>query len=89
MGNVSYRVGRMAEEHEIRKQVEPIPIFNEMYERLVHYLRALDVNLDSNTVTLGPWLEIDRETECFKDHEEANVLARGCYRNPYTIPDPV
>ena len=36
---------------------------------------------------LGPWLDVDRENECFKDHDEANKLAHGFYREPFIVPD--
>jgi len=88
-GAISYRVGRQVDQYEIRKQVEQIPIFNEMFDRFLHYGRGLEIDLQSKSATLGPWLEIDRENECFKDHNEANVLVRGFYRDPYMIPDPV
>jgi len=32
-------------------------------------------------------LEIDRENERFKSSEEANLLVRGFYREPYVVPD--
>lgn len=43
--------------------------------------------IDAKTVTLGPWLQIDRENERFKDNEEANRLVRGFYREPFVVPD--
>jgi len=84
-GNISYRVGHVAPAKEQRDAVDDIPIFREMYDRFVAHLEANEI--DINTATLGPWLEVDREHECFKDHDEANRLARGYYRPPYVVPD--
>jgi hypothetical protein len=56
-----------------------------MYERLVTHLEANEI--DVNTATLGPWLEVDRQNECFQDNAEANKLAHGFYREPYLVPD--
>ena len=42
--------------------------------------------IDPATSTLGPWLEIDRENECFKDDDQANTLVKGSYRAPYLLP---
>ena len=83
--NISYRVGRVATEREQRAQVEDTPVFNEMYSRLLDHLKAHEI--DPDTATLGPWLECDRENECFKSHDEANKLVRGFYREPYVVPD--
>ena len=84
-GNISLRVGRAASEKDQRAQLMEIPIWTEMYERLLSHLEANQI--DPNTATLGPWLEVDRENECFKNHEQANKLARGFYREPYVVPD--
>jgi predicted dehydrogenase len=84
-GNVSYRVGQVADERQQRAAVESLPLWKEMYERFLAHLAANEI--DPDTATLGPWLEIDREHERFKDHEEANKLAHGFYREPYVVPD--
>jgi predicted dehydrogenase len=86
-GNISYRLGKNASKKEMRAQVRDIPIFNEMFDRLLEHLAANEIEVDSKTVTLGPWLEIDRQNECFKDNEKANRLVRGFYREPYVVPD--
>jgi predicted dehydrogenase len=84
-GNISYRVGEPAPEKKQRAAVADIAEFAEMYDRFVEHLKANEI--DVNTATLGPWLEVDRENERFKDHEEANQLAHGFYREPFTVPD--
>jgi predicted dehydrogenase len=84
-GNISYRLGTRASTEDMRDQVEGISIFKDMFGRLLEHLAAHEI--DSGTATLGPWLEIDREKECFKDNEQANRLAHGFYREPYTVPD--
>ncbi len=84
-GNISYRVGSVASEKQQRAAVEEIPIWSEMHDRFAAHLAAHEI--DINTATLGPWLEIDRENECFKDHDEANRLVHGSYREPYAVPE--
>jgi predicted dehydrogenase len=84
-GNVSYRLGKPAAVAEQRKQVCDIPIWNEMYERYLKHLAAHEI--DPETTILGPWLECDPPSECFKDHAEANKLVRGFYRPPYVVPE--
>ena len=84
-GNISYRVGGLAPVKTQRNAVDDIPAFREMYDRFLAHLQANEI--DPNTATLGPWLEVDRENECFRGHEEANRLVRGFYRAPYVVPD--
>ncbi len=86
VGNISYRLGKKATQQEMRRQVKDTPIFSEMVERFLTHLQGHEVDVDA-TVTLGPWLEVDRENECFKDNEQANKLVRGSYRQPWTMPD--
>ena len=69
------------------RAVRDIPLFNEMYDRLLEHLSAHEIDAEAKTVTLGPWLDIDRENECFKDNSRANRLVRGFYREPYAVPD--
>jgi predicted dehydrogenase len=84
-GNISYRVGQVASEAEQRAALRDIPIWQAVHDRLLEHLSANQI--DPNTATLGPWLEVDRQNECFKDHEEANKLAHGFYREPFVVPD--
>lgn len=86
-GNISYRLGEKASAKEMRARVRDVPLFGEMLERLLKHIAAHEIDVDAETVTLGPWLQIDREKECFKDSEPANRLARGFYREPYIVPD--
>ena len=86
-GNVSYRLGKPGSAQQMREQTRDIPIWGEMADRLAAHLKAHEVNLDAKTITLGPWLDIDREHECFKDQPEANQLVRGFYRAPFVVPE--
>jgi predicted dehydrogenase len=86
-GNISYRLGVKASHKEMLKQVRDIPIFANMYERMLKHLISHEIDVNAGTVSLGPWLEIDRKNECFKNNEQANRLVRGFYREPYVVPD--
>jgi hypothetical protein len=87
VGNISYRLGKKAAMRGMRKAVGDVPLFAEMFDRLLEHLKAHEIDLDAKTVTLGPWLEIDCENERFKDNTEANRLVRGFYREPFVVPD--
>jgi hypothetical protein len=86
-GNISYRLGKKASAKEMRAQVRDVPLFGQMLDRLLEHLAAHEIDVNAGTVTLGPWLQIDRQSERFKDSEPANRLARGFYREPYIVPD--
>ena len=87
VGNISYRLGKTAPVEEMRAAVEDTPVFNEMFDRYLAHLKAHEI--DPATSTLGPWLEIDRENECFKDNDKANAIVEGFYRAPYLLPKEV
>ncbi len=82
-GNISLRVGQAAPLEQQRAQVREIPELEQMYDRFAAHLAAHEVDL--NTVTLGPWLELDAEHECFRDHGRANEIVRGYYREPFQV----
>ncbi len=84
-GNISYRLGHVASQRDQRAAVRDIPIWNDMYDRFLAHLEANEI--DPNTATLGPWLEVDRDNERFENSQEANRLVRGRYREPYVVPD--
>ena len=86
-GNISYRLGKKASVKEMRTQVREVPLFGDMLERLLEHISAHEIDVDAGTVTLGPWLHINRQNERFKDNEPANRLVRGFYREPYVVPD--
>lgn len=83
--NISYRVGKVASVKKQRAQIDGVPGFNEAFDRFQVTLKGHGI--DPSTATLGPWLEIDRDKECFKNHDRANKLVRGYYRKPYVVPD--
>ena len=71
----------------MRAQVRDIPILNDLFNRLLAHLAAHEIDVADKTVTLGPWLEVDRKNECFKNNKQANHLAHGFYREPYLVSD--
>lgn len=86
-GNISYRLGRKAGKDEIRKVTREIPVWDEMFDRLLVHLKAHEIDVDSPTITLGPWLETVPGEERFKDNPEANRLVEGFYREKFVVPE--
>ncbi|MBN2294139.1 MAG: Gfo/Idh/MocA family oxidoreductase [Pirellulales bacterium] len=85
LGNISLRLGEKATPEAMRKQTADTPAFAKEVDNLLAHLKANGVQTEKKTVTLGPWLEVDRENECFKNNDDANRLVRGTYRAPWLI----
>ncbi len=86
-GNISYRLGRKASRKQMQARLADTPLFVPVFERFMEHLTAHGIDVDAPAVTLGPWLSIDRENECFQDNRAANRLVRGTYRAPYAVPE--
>ena len=54
---------------------------------MADHLRANEIDIDSNSLTLGPWLDIDTKAEQITNHSQANQLISREYRNPFVVPD--
>ena len=86
-GNISYRLGEKASRRQMQTRLAEAPLFLPVLERFLEHLTAHGIDVEAPTVTLGPWLSIDTEKECFQANEAANRLVRGTYRAPYTVPE--
>ncbi len=85
-GNISYRLGKKASRKQIRARLADAPHFLPVFERFMEHLTAHGINVETRTVTLGPWLSIDSANERFRGSGAANRLVRGTYRAPYVVP---
>jgi hypothetical protein len=85
-GNVSHRLGEKRTAAEIRQAASGNALLAEATDRLLTHLRANDVDVDSPTVTLGPWLELDPKSERFVNNESANHFVRREDRKPFVVP---
>ncbi len=94
MANVSYRLGTLHSADEVRDAIkdrgsEAVDSFGRVQE----HLAANGVDFSKTEVVLGPWLEMDTQSERFIGDSElvprANELARGTYRKPFVIPEKV
>jgi predicted dehydrogenase len=86
LGNISYRLGEKATRTEMKASIRNVPAFHDTFERFTRHLSAHEIDVDAPTVTLGPWLNIDRQKQRVTNNKEANQLVRGRYRAPYTLP---
>ncbi|HON92118.1 MAG TPA: Gfo/Idh/MocA family oxidoreductase [Sedimentisphaerales bacterium] len=91
MGNISYRLGKEAARPEIVARLEDNSDLAESFERFQEHLLVNGVDVKQTPRVLGPWLTMDPQMERFTGEfaEQANVLARGTYREPFIVPEQV
>lgn len=85
-GNVSQRMGEQRTAADITAAVASNPLLAESTDRFLAHLRANEIDVDSATLTLGPWLELDPVSERFLNNESANHFARREDRKPFVVP---
>ncbi len=87
VGNISYRLGTRASVNAIGNEVSGDELQADSFERMVSHLKANEVDIAGEVLTMGPCLEIDNKSERFVGNERANeLLAREC-RQPFDVPD--
>jgi hypothetical protein len=61
------------------------------YERFQEHLLVNGVDVKATPRILGPWLKMDTDKERFVGdfQEQANILAKRKYREPFVVPDQV
>jgi predicted dehydrogenase len=91
MANISYRIGRKESVETITKAVAYNDVLADAFQRCVEHLKANEVDLRKEPLTLGPLLEFDREKERFTGQASdwANMLVRRDYRAPFVVPEHV
>lgn len=88
-GNVSYRLGARRPAGEILEEIRGSAAASETFERMRAHLAANDVDLGATPAVLGPWLEMDPESERFVRDDAANAMLTREYRAPYVVPERV
>jgi hypothetical protein len=90
IGNISYRLGRLASTGEVEKQLGQLKVHDhalETFERTrKHLLEENNVDLEKSKLTLGPLLRLDSDKEKFADNPVADALLTREYRKPFVLP---
>ncbi len=91
MANISYRIGRTEPPEKIAEAVSGNSHLVEAFDRCVEHLRANEVDLGREPLTIGPSLSFDKDSEQFTGQfsEFANMYLRRNYREPFVVPDEV
>lgn len=87
-GSISYQLGQAVPDAEIEKRIaNDDPRWTDSYRRMKDHLAANGIDVNSQQLSLGPWLTMNPQTERFLDNEQANALLTRNYRNRYVVPD--
>ncbi len=91
MANVSYRLGQPAAGGEILQTLSRSKELMDCYERFQEHLLLNEVKVSQTPRFLGPWLNMDPQTERFTGEfsEKANAFLRREYRPPFVVPDQI
>jgi len=88
MGNISYRLGKKLPVSEIEKVIGDNAELMDSFQRMLEHLKANEVNLEKEPITLGPMLTMDPEKEEFvgEHNDWANMYLKRNYREPFVVP---
>ena len=61
------------------------------FDRMLEHLKANEVDLEKDPITMGPMLMMDPQAEKFVgEHSDwANMYVKRNYREPFVVPDQV
>ena len=90
MGNVSYRLGKTMSANEIKNSIDNDDVMDS-FDRMLEHLKANEVDLEKEPITMGPMLTMDPQAEKFVGEygEMANMYVKRNYREPFVVPDKV
>ena len=91
MGNISYRLGKKMSVDEIKNTIGDNAELLDSFSRMVEHLKANEIDLEKEQITIGPMLTMDSEKEQFVGDNSslANMFIRRNYREPFVVPDVV
>jgi len=89
MGNISYRLGKKMPVDDIKNAIGDNDELMDSFNRMLENLKANEVDLEKEPITMGPMLAMDPEKEKFVGEysELANMFVKRNYREPFVVPD--
>ncbi len=89
LGNVSYQRGQAAGSEKVGKIAAELRHAGDTGDRFLEHLAQNGVNPEIEQPIVGPWLDIDPDSEQIVDDDEANRLLTRVYREPFVVPEVV
>ena len=93
-GMISHFMGENAHDEAVREKIKSDNFLAGRYAAMAEHLMANDVNLEKDSITLGPWLTFNPDTELFEKNgdaidQKANQLTKESYRAPFVVPEKI
>jgi len=90
MGNISYRLGKKMSVSDIRNSIDNEYLMDS-FDRMLEHLKANEVDLEKEPITMGPMLTMDTRRERFVGEysDWANMYVARNYREPFVVPEKV
>ena len=90
-GLISHRLGKLMTNDQILDQIKSDQTLTDRYLSMADHLKLNKVDISKETVTLGPMIKFNPETEMAEGNggldAAANKLCRREYRAPYIVPE--
>lgn len=88
LANVSYRLGKKVSSDEVKERLSNSKAALETFDHFQENLEANKIDLKTDKVAVGPWLEFDPVKEVFTGEfaEEANKIAQDEYATGFDLP---
>ena len=86
-GAISYMLGSTRTAEQIESEVSGNELWADSYRRMADHLDANGVDISDPKLAVGPWLDMDPQTETFPDNDAASKLLTREYRKGYVVPD--
>jgi predicted dehydrogenase len=88
-GNISYRLGKKAEQGVIREKFKADKEATDSLDRMIEHLAVNGVDVAKDQLSLGEYLKMDPKKETFTGNAEASKLLTREYRAPFVVPEKV
>ena len=92
-GLISHQLGMQMHDSEVRERIKSDKLLADRFEAMAEHLALNGVDLDAETISLGPWLKFNPGTERAEGNDDldakANALTTRQYRKPYVVEEVV
>jgi len=85
-GLISHVVGREASRKEIADAVADDALLSDSFDRMAQHLEANGVDIESPTLTLGEWINMNPQAETIQGNATASAALTRAYRKGYEVP---
>ncbi len=88
-GNIAYQLGKKSAPEEIKEKIKGNKSATDSFQRLATHLAANGVDIATDQMTCGEYLQFDPKTEKFIGNAAADKLLTREYRAGYVVPEKI